>query len=400
MSVCRGSFAITPELKLKREGGLRCCSDAPRLRISATSTLPGKTPGSSRRVSYQEPQRLLQTEDRRSGRGSSTPELDPPSTSGREDSRSGTAEAEYTVQLTTSNEDRAGLSIPNAGIMVSLIGEGGEALFQRILPVQEDNSGSPRFQRGAADVVHFRGPNIGLISALWIAPEAGTWQLGQVTVTMMPCEDHGESASRKGLCYMFNARDIVLGDGEDISAAELKPYQVFECNALEDLAVIKAPTEPPKTPQDSARLREASMREYEALKLFLLGSTAGMVGVGTLGLYLLGAPDSAQGFAAGGAAGLVYLFLIQRAVDQLPGPQNVQKNGSVFSNLKVKTPAASFALVVGVALVVTRAAQASTVISLPPQELLAGALGFFTSKVAVFLAASACSKKTSPENQF
>ena len=129
------------------------------------------------------------------------------------------------------------------------------------------------------------------------------------------------------------------------------------------------------------------MREYEALKLFLLGSTAGMVGVGTLGLYLLGAPDSAQGFAAGGAAGLVYLFLIQRAVDQLPGPQNVQKNGSVFSNLKVKTPAASFALVVGVALVVTRAVQASTVISLPPQELLAGALGFFTSKVAVFLAA-------------
>jgi hypothetical protein len=45
VSVCRGSFAITPGLKLKREGGLRCCGDAPRLRIAATSTLPGKTPG-------------------------------------------------------------------------------------------------------------------------------------------------------------------------------------------------------------------------------------------------------------------------------------------------------------------------------------------------------------------
>lgn len=213
-------------------------------------------------------------------------------------------------------------------------------------------------------------------------------------MTMMPCKEQGESDSdpKKGLCHMFNARDILLGDGEDTSAAELKPSQVLECNGPEDPAVlaVNPPNEPPKTPQDSARLREASMREYEALKLFLLGSTAGMVGVGTLGLYLLGAPDMAQGFAVGGAGGLVYLLLIQRAVDQIPGPdqpQNLQKNGSVFSNLKVKTPAASFALIVGVALVVTRATQASTVISLPPQELLAGALGIFTSKIAVFLAA-------------
>ncbi|KAG0629935.1 hypothetical protein M758_1G140800 [Ceratodon purpureus] len=399
VSVCHGSFASSPGLNLKRERGVRCCGDVPRLRIAATSTLPGKSPGSSRRVSYQEPQRLLQTEDRRNtsfqGRGSSTPQLDGPSTSGREDSGSGIAEADYTVQLTTSNEDRASLSFPNAGIMLSLIGEGGEALVQRILPVQEDtNPGSERFQRGAVDVVHFRGPNVGRISALWIAPEAGTWQLGQVTVIMMPCEKQGEQdlTPKKGLCYIFNAKDIRLGDGEDTSAAELKPSQVLECNGPEDPAVlaVKTPNEPPKTPQDSARLREASMREYEALKLFLLGSTAGMVGVGTLGLYLLGAQDMAQGFAVGGAAGLVYLFLIQRAVDQIPGPdqpQNLQKNGSVYSNLKVKTPAASFALFVGVALVVTRASQASTVINLPPQELLAGVLGFFTSKIAVFLAA-------------
>lgn len=129
-------------------------------------------------MSYQEPQRLLKAEDRKNknfqGRGSSTPQVDGPSTSGREDSGSGTAEADYTIQLTTSNEDRASLSVPNAGIMLSLIGEGGAALVQRILPVQEDpNSGSLRFQRGAVDVVHFRGPNVGRISAVWIAPEAG-----------------------------------------------------------------------------------------------------------------------------------------------------------------------------------------------------------------------------------
>ena len=223
---------------------------------------------------------------------------------------------------------------------------------------------------------------------------AGTWQLGQVTVIMLPCEEHGGSDSlpTKGLCHTFNANDIRLGDGEDTPAAELKPSQLFECTGPEDPAVlaIETPDDQPKTPQDSARLREASMREYEALKLFLLGSTAGLVGVGTLGLYLLGSPDMAQGFAVGGAGGLVYLLLIQRTVDQLPGPdqpQNLQKQAGVFSNLKIKTPAASFALVVGIALVVTRATQASTVISLPPQELLAWALGFFTSKIAVFLAA-------------
>jgi len=102
----------------------------------------------------------------------STPELGAPSTSGRED---GNGEADYTIQLITSNEDRASLSIANAGIMLSLIGEGGEALVQRILPVEEKTTNDVllRFQRGAVDVVHFRGPNIGRISALWIAPEAG-----------------------------------------------------------------------------------------------------------------------------------------------------------------------------------------------------------------------------------
>ena len=129
-------------------------------------------------MSYQEPRRLLQAEDNKStnfqGRGSSALQLDAASTSGREDSCSEISDAEYTIQFTTSNEDRAGLSVSNAGIMLSLIGEAGGALVQRILPVQDDtDSGSLRFQRGAVDVVHFRGPNVGRISALWIAPEAG-----------------------------------------------------------------------------------------------------------------------------------------------------------------------------------------------------------------------------------
>lgn len=196
-----------------------------------------------------------------------------------------------------------------------------------------------------------------------------------MTVTTTPCEED----TKKGTMYVFRSGDIRMGDGEEASAVELKPSQISECNGSE-LQVPKDGYSPDKTPQESARLREASLQEYASLKLFLLGSTAGMVGVGTLGFSLLGAPDMAQGFAVGGAVGLLYLLLIQRAVDQLP-------SGGEAGNKKLKTPAASFALVVGLALVLTRAVQATSLVGLPPQELLAGVLGFFTSKVAVLLAA-------------
>lgn len=104
-------------------------------------------------VSYQEPLRLLQVVDD----GDSDP----------------SAHADYYIQLTTSNEEKSTLSSTNSGIILSLIGEQGEALVHRILPVQEDGGSRLRFQRGAVDSVHFRGPNLGRIAALWIAPEGG-----------------------------------------------------------------------------------------------------------------------------------------------------------------------------------------------------------------------------------
>lgn len=42
--ICHGSFAVTTGLSLKRAKKFGC-GDAPRLRIAATSTLPGQTPG-------------------------------------------------------------------------------------------------------------------------------------------------------------------------------------------------------------------------------------------------------------------------------------------------------------------------------------------------------------------
>lgn len=128
-----------------------------------------------RRVVFQEPRHLLHTQDYKNTNLQDM-ESDAFRALDRVTSSSGNAEATYTVQLTTSNEDRASLSITNACIMLLLIGEGGEALMQRILPVQDSvaNSASLRFQRGSVDEVNFRGPNLGRISALWIAPESGT----------------------------------------------------------------------------------------------------------------------------------------------------------------------------------------------------------------------------------
>lgn len=128
-----------------------------------------------RRLVYQEPRHLLQTKDYKNTNPQRI-ESDALRPLDWVTSGSGNAEANYTVQLTTSNEDRASLSITNACIMILLIGEGGEALMQRILPVQDNaaNSTSLRFQRGSVDEVNFRGPILDRISALWIAPESGT----------------------------------------------------------------------------------------------------------------------------------------------------------------------------------------------------------------------------------
>lgn len=221
----------------------------------------------------------------------------------------------------------------------------------------------------------------------------------QVTLTVMQCEEDQEKATdskeAKGYFHLFHGNDMLLGDGEDLPAIELKPSQILECSGPDDSALTRLNTSlraPLKNANESEKLRENSMQEYAALKAFLLGSTSAMVGLGTFGLALFGAPDMAQGFAVGGVGGLFYLFVLQRAVDQIPSPQapnpeTVANHQSMPSGIKVKRPAASFALIVGIALVLTRATQASSVVSLPPQALLAGALGFLTSRVAVFLAA-------------
>lgn len=133
--------------------------------------------------SYREPLRLLQSKDEGSKTQSSNPILSTngASTSNRSSTGSDpsiTSEAIYTIQLTTSKDEKSGLSIWNAGIIISLIGEQGEAIVQRLLPVKDmegnsQGSSGLRFQRGSVDVITIRGPDLGRLAALWIAPEAG-----------------------------------------------------------------------------------------------------------------------------------------------------------------------------------------------------------------------------------
>lgn len=95
----------------------------------------------------------------------------------------------------------------------------------------------------------------------------------QVTVTIMPCAEDQEKATdskeAKGNFHIFHGHDMLLGDGEDLPAIELKPTQILECNGPDDSALSRLNTSlraPSKTADESEKLREYSMQEYTALK--------------------------------------------------------------------------------------------------------------------------------------
>ncbi len=233
---------------------------------------------------------------------------------------------------------------------------------------------------------------------------AGTWRVEKAIVTIVPLplqessnvvsDGTNSNSSKKpksGLYHVFEGHESILGDGGALPAAELSPAYILELGSDDPLAAI-IPAKRPRSSKESTKQREDGLKEYMALKVSLLSSTAVMVTVGTLGLFVVGAPDLAQGFAVGGAGGLLYLFLLQKTVDQLPSlDSNGLETNSTSSDQGGMSgqfsPATGVVLVAGIALVTLRLVQGGASSALSPEELLAGGLGFLTSRVAVFLAA-------------
>lgn len=301
-----------------------------------------------------------------------------------------------------------------------------------------------RFQRGSVDIVMLRGPDIGRLAAVWIGPESGSWRFGGLDVMVIPpsqsmgnpVDNLGNLNSRNlGLYYTFRTNDVLLGEGGD-SAAELRPFKMQEISGTD---IWMRPLNPSafstmQTTQDVRRMQQESLKEYKDLKFSLLLYDAALVTCGTSIAAIAGSREISNGFAIGGVLGFVYLLLLQRAVDRLSesssfgtegyhGPTNessleddhtyreskVEQQGQTmdmkdstlsinnqfqFKNERFQNKIAGFrgpltnlSLTIAVIFLASRYVPGNVTIFLKPGELLAGAAGFLTCKVAAVIAA-------------
>ena len=71
--------------------------------------------------------------------------------------------------------------------------------------------------------------------------------------------------------------------------------------------------------EQAVKVHEMGMRRYEDLKERLLHFTAGLVISGAILAGAVGGPDMAYPFALGGGVSFLYMRLLQKGVDALPG---------------------------------------------------------------------------------
>lgn len=91
----------------------------------------------------------------------------------------------YKVRIQTSSVYGSGLTDVNSGVLLSLVGENGDSILQRIPTclaknrfLQSQNNANSEifpFERGGVDEFMFEGPNLGKIAAVWISIESGSF---------------------------------------------------------------------------------------------------------------------------------------------------------------------------------------------------------------------------------
>lgn len=80
------------------------------------------------------------------------------------------------VKIQTSNAYGSALSDTNAGVILILIDEKGDAVLQRIPSVLKSASGGNDallFERGSVDEFTFEVPELGRVEALWLGVQSG-----------------------------------------------------------------------------------------------------------------------------------------------------------------------------------------------------------------------------------
>ncbi|KAL7203011.1 hypothetical protein ACSBR1_034458 [Camellia fascicularis] len=294
----------------------------------------------------------------------------------------------YKVKLHTSNIYGSGLSDLNAGILLCLIDENGDSILQRIpacLIKEHSNqledkivSDVIHFQRGSVDEFAFEGPKLGQVEALWISLESSQWRLGDVSLIVT---------------FLFEVEDTLLGEGSDISMAELRPCLVREFSWDNLTLLSEYLLQPTSIVSDSGISNEESMREYADLKYSLLLYDGLLVLAGSSIASFSVGEKAAFAFLGGGIGGFLYLLLLQRSIDGLPAlaasSASINRRGK-FAQIfgRFKGPVSSLILAFVFATIAVKYGSGdSGGTVLTPKEVVFGMLGFLACKVAVVLAA-------------
>ncbi|KAF4366048.1 hypothetical protein G4B88_031417 [Cannabis sativa] len=344
---------------------------------------------------YAKPARLFQTAEAKICKDSSAVENDFSSF------KNGVSQSLYKVKLGTSNFSASSLTDLNAGVLLCLIDENGDSLLQRIpaslvkhQSADSDNDLLFPFQRGSVDEFTFIGPKLQRVKAIWIGLESGQWRLGRVSLVVVSSSQ--PSSNQKGaedlryvsVKYEFQAEDILLGEGSNISMLELRPCLATEISGL-DPSTLSLPE---STSLESQKIsNEESMRQYADLKFSLLLYDAMLIFFGTSAASFSVGEHGAFAFLAGGIGGFLYLLLLQRSVDELPAPppdpssQNTGETEQMIGGFK--GPISTVALAIGFALFVAKYSSGDFPMAFTPKDLIVGMLGFLVCKVAVVLAA-------------
>ncbi|CAN1178954.1 hypothetical protein LINPERPRIM_LOCUS36921 [Linum perenne] len=301
----------------------------------------------------------------------------------------------------------SGLDDQNAGVLLCLVDDTGSSVLQRIPSISKSSSTESanimesdpvHFQRGATDDFFFEGPALGRIEALWIGVDSGQWRPESVSLTIVSgskpssstADEEEEEVSFSGFHCEFDADDILLGEGNDLSMVEIRPCRVSKLSDVDPLTV-SARSSTSTIPSPNAKISsEQSMKEYADLKLSLLSYDAMLIIAGTIISNLSADENAAYAFLLGGMCGFSYLLLLQRSVDGLEASAMMSNNREgLFGQLGggIKGPVVSLGLVVALTLGAAKYGLGDVPSVVSPKEVILGMLGFLVCKLAVLMAA-------------
>lgn len=195
-----------------------------------------------------------------------------------------------------------------------------------------------------------------------------------------------------GYQYDFQVEDALLGEGSDLSMLELRPSLVTQLEGTDPISLLNKGLLYESTlllPSPKISKEESTM-EYANLKFSLLFYDAVLILFGTSIASLSAGENIGFAFFIGGIGGFLYLLLLQRYVDGLPGSKLISSNkrgtDALFRGLK--GPIVSVALAIGLAVFVLKYSSGDDFeVILTPKDLIVGMMGFLACKVSVVLAA-------------